>query len=277
MAEGREAIEDLFEDGRRSFEAATDAKFPDRTIAPPAPGARELAAVVEGEPSDMPPEAETLDLIVRADPRYGSAWVLVDSRGYTDERGRLDPSLEPSPRPGGYEALLPDRGGPGGMYYWRAEFAGRLYLRRALADDVSPDKSRPEAGMALDPFIALEDAARCVGTSLALARALGFSAGGGTVEDGPREGARVLVAFRWTGLRGREIDPWYHQGLDVSPGRVAGADQSESLISVPLGTRDEDLVPFIQRSLSPLFGTFGWAPHPESAARVIEAALGPAP
>lgn len=252
------------EDGLGGFEAAAAARLRGRG---PDGGAREMAAVVEDGAPALPPEAETLDLIVGADPRYGGARTIVDSRGFKDEMGRPDRAVEPYPRPGGYEALVTERPGPGGLDYWLAEFSGRLYMRKTFIDDTSPSEYRPAAGEALDPFFAAMDTARCVGASLALARALGF----------PADATRVLVGFRWTGLRGREINTWANQHLDVSPNRVAETDRTESLISVPLATSDGDLAPFVATALRPLFGVFGWAPDARALEREIEGALGPTP
>lgn len=87
----------------------------------------------------------------------------------------------------------------------------------------------------------------------------------------------MFVVLRWTGLGGGEIDTWAHQDLFVSPYRVAPADRAESLVSVPLATTDEDLVPFVETALRPLFGVFWWVPGSGVIQSALGEALAPAP
>lgn len=211
-------------------------------------GAREVAAVVDGDVPGRSADEDFFDLLVGSDPRYTGVALLVDTTGWVDDQGRIDTAAQPYAAGNGYEVFVFGRRGPSAIDFWRAETPGRFYLYKTLPDDTSERPSPPAAGTALDPFYVIEDVARSIAVLLAISRAMGHS---------PEETV-LRLAFRWSGLRGREISDWGHQNRMISPGHIADQDEVVSEVSVSLQTSEEDVATFVRVAVAPLFAAFGW-------------------
>jgi hypothetical protein len=70
------------------------------------------------------------------------------------------------------------------------------------------------------------------------------------------ENATLTFAFRWTGLSGRELDPWGNREAYFSMGRTAHEDTAQSCVEVPIDTPPSALPPYVEQALQPLFVLF---------------------
>jgi hypothetical protein len=116
---------------------------------------------------------------------------------------------------------------------------GRFYLLRSLQDD-NADKIPP--GKYLEPISAILHVAETIVVGLSFARALGWS---------PEE-ATLGFAFRWTGLKGRRLEPWGHPGAYLSSFGTSGTDITTSFVEVPLDTPLAAIAPAVETALRKL-------------------------
>jgi len=138
----REAAREFLEEGRQRFLSAAGA----RGVSRMPNGAREVAAVVDGDVPGRSADEDFFDLLVGSDPRYTGVALLVDTTGWVDDQGRIDTAAQPYAAGNGYEVFVFGRRGPSAIDFWRAETPGRFYLYKTLPDDTSERPSPPAAG-----------------------------------------------------------------------------------------------------------------------------------
>ena len=106
---------------------------------------------------------------------------------------------------------------------------------------------------ALDFGLVLTRIAEAIAVPMAFAREMGAT---------PEE-TILHYAFRWSGLRGREISAWLFPEMYVSPGYVCHQDDVNSQVAVPLETPTSALGRFVRDATTALFTAFsGWMPDP---------------
>ena len=242
----------FLQDGHERFQSEKARR--DRRL--PRHGSWEVAVVVGGAALGGPPTEEFLNLISASNPRYTGWPAWIDSRGFANEDGEPDPGPRPYTHDGGWEAFVYRRRGgilPERLDFWRAEPAGRFYLYRALRDDLHVGPSAPEPMTALDFGLVITRTAEAIAVPMAFAREMGAT---------PEE-TTLHYAFRWSGLRGREISAWAYPERFVSPGYVCLQHEMNSLVAVPLETPNSALGRFVRDTTTPLFTAFGgWMPDP---------------
>ena len=219
----------------------------------PRHGALEVAVVIEGDVPGGPPTQSFLNLIGAANPGYTGWPFWIDSRGFPKEEGGQGQNLDPAPRvlEGGWETLL-YRYEPGRWYnhldFWRAEPAGCFYAYRAFEDDITEGAGYPEAMTTLDLRLVVWRVAEAIAVPMAFARAMGLV---------PEE-TTLHYAFRWSGLRGRELSSWTEPAGHVPPGLICHEHEADSpVISVPLETPISAIAPYVRTATSDLFASFG--------------------
>lgn len=229
----------------------------------PRHGALEVAAVIEGDTPDGPPTQSFLNLIGAANPGYTGWPFWIDSRGFPKEEGGPGLNLDPAPRVigGGWETFL-YRYEPGSWYnhldFWRAEPVGRFYAYRAFEDDIAEGSGYPEAMTTLDFRLVVWRVAEAIAVPMAFARAMGLA---------PEE-TSLHYAFRWSGLRGRELSSWTEPARHTPPGLICHEHEVRSpVVDVPLETPISAIAPYVRTATSELFASFGGF---ELSATVVE-------
>jgi hypothetical protein len=129
---------------------------------------------------------------------------------------------------------------------------GEFYLWRNLPDDVS-DNIPP--GKALDPIVVILRVTEALLVGLAFAKALGWNS----------EEARLGFAFRWSKLRGRQLEPWANPFVSISAYGVAQDDTVTTFIELPLGTPESAVAPYVDQATCELFVLFGGYRFPGAA------------
>jgi Putative DNA-binding domain len=107
---------------------------------------------------------------------------------------------------------------------------GRFFLRRAFEDDMGPEGERQNA-----KTIEIYIQAFRIGEALAVGRAFA-NALGASVET------TLSFAFRWSGIKNREIDLWAHPGAEFISARASRQDTSQSEVNIAASANDEELV-----------------------------------
>ena len=223
----------------------------------PRHGSWEVAVIIAGEIPPTNLDTEFLNLINISNPRYSGWPVWVDSRGFYRADGSPDKDAVPYTFEGGWEAFIHDDDPMDTMRrhldFWRAEPAGRFYLYRALQDDFSGGPRDPEPMTKLDFTLVIRRTAEAVAVPIAFARAMGADT----------EETMLHYAFRWEGLRDREISAWSDPGRYVNPGHVCRQHQEHGALSIPLETPLSALGRHVRDVTAPLFSAFsGFAPGP---------------
>ena len=128
--------------------------------------------------------------------------------------------------------------------------SGEFYLWRNLQDDGAPDRIDP--GTALDPIIAILRVAEAIAVGQAFANALGCN----------RENTRLGFVFRWTGLRGRRLEPWTNPAVIINAFGDSHEDIFTSFVELSL---DSAIGPFVDAVVRELFVVFaGYRLPPEA-------------
>jgi hypothetical protein len=255
----------FLQEGHERFKAESTRK----NVQLPRHGAWEVAVVVEGAALGGAPTEDFLNLISASNPRFTGWPAWIDSRGFANVEGELDPGPHPYIHNGGWEALVYRRRGDllaDRVDFWRAEPVGRFYLYRALQDDLATIPSAPEPMTALDPGLVITRTAEAIAVPMAFAREMGAT---------PEE-TILHYAFRWSGLRGREMSAWVFPEMFVSPGYVCHQDDVNSQVAVSLDTPTSALGRFVRDATNPLFTAFSrWMPNPSVTEDVTDRFLHP--
>jgi hypothetical protein len=128
--------------------------------------------------------------------------------------------------------------------FMRLEPKGEFYMRRNLQDDVS-EKVQPRT--TFEPVIAIIRVAEAIAVGLAFAKALGWEP----------ERTRLGFAFRWTGLKGRELVAWANPGVYFSTTGRAHDDAVTTYVEVPVDTPMSAISPAVEQALEGVFILFG--------------------
>lgn len=219
----------------------------------PRHGSLEVAAVVEGNVPGGEPTRSFMNLIGAANPGY-TGWPLwIDSRGFPKEEGEPGQNLDPTPRvvEEGWETFLYSYERDSWynhLDFWRVEPDGRFYAYRAFEDDITEGKGYPETMTTLDLRLVVWRVAEAIAVPMAFARAMDLA---------PEE-TTLHYAFRWSGLRGRELSSWTEPAKHVTPGLICHEQVVRSpVIDIPLDTPISAIAPYVQAATSKLFASFG--------------------
>jgi hypothetical protein len=208
-------------------------------------GFREVACVLKGVSIDLPIKG-LLDTLFINQPRMTGWPPWVDSRSFPDERSH------PYVKKKGWEALIYDQRkgwSVRAMDFWRIEPTGRFYAARTYEDDTSKtllDRG-VKPGTVFDFFLLISRTAELIGTVRAFADGLRID----------REKASFECAFRWTGLRGRQICCWVEPGRELYSYVTAEDDVVTQTITIPQETPENILWEAVKRVTQPVFDVFG--------------------
>jgi len=231
-------VKKLLDDGHQRFLAATEEK----SIALPHTGSWEVALSINGP---VPAHALTKDflrLLSANNPEYTGWPVWFDSSSFENESARpyvLDKK---------WEAFVTMANGSSYRHIDFMQFApqGNFYHWRAFYDDLSSTSRTPPPQTAFDFSCPIADCTEAIAVGLAFAKAMGCDA----------EQCSLDFAFRWTGLKGRELTSWLQPQRYISGGRNATQDQVEAVQTVPLDTPLSTIGGLLNTLLQPLYEVF---------------------
>ena len=153
----------------------------------------------------------------------------------------------------GWEALIISlEGWSKHVDFLRFDPRGEFYLWRALQDDVS-DRIPPEK--MLEPILVILRVAEAFLVGLAIAKSLGWES----------EQARLGFAFRWTKLKGRQLEPWANSVVPISAFGTAQDDTVTTFVELPLDTPESAVAPYVDQATRDLFVLFGGYRFPSAA------------
>jgi hypothetical protein len=204
-------------------------------------GSWEAALIIDPAQSDRIPNDVFLRTLASSNPQYTGWPIWLDSRSFSDQRSA------PVVRDKGWEALIISLGDDVLSKYadfLRFDPKGEFYLWRILQDDVS-DKIPP--GKALDPILAILRVTETLLVGLAFAKVLGWNS----------EEARLGFAFRWTKLKGRQLEPWANPVIPISSHGTAQDDTVTTFVELTLDTPESAVAPYVDQATRELFVLFG--------------------
>ncbi|SRR6266481_170074 len=208
-------------------------------------GFRKVACVLKGVSIDLPIKG-LLDTLFVNQPRMTGWPPWVDSRSFSDERSH------PYVKERGWEALIYDQRkhwSVRAMDFWRIEPTGRFYAARTYEDDTSKvlvDRG-VKPGTLFDFLLLISRTAELIGTVRAFVDGLGVD----------REKALLEFAFRWTGLRGRQICCWAEPGRELYSFVTAEDDVVTQTITIPQETPENILWEAVKGVTQSVFDVFG--------------------
>jgi hypothetical protein len=207
-------------------------------------GFRETSCVLHGVSINHPLKT-LLDVLFVHQPRLTGWPPWVDSRSFNDEKSH------PYVKEKGWEALIYDvrtAWSVKALDFWRIEPVGRFYAVRTHEDDTSKfllDRGG-KPGTAFDFVLLITRTAEMIATVRAFVDALGVE----------REKALLQFAFRWTGLKGREICCWVEPMRSLHSFVTAEDDEVRTTISLPQDTPDSTIWESVKRATQPVFDVF---------------------
>jgi hypothetical protein len=255
-----EAAKSLLQEGETRFQTTLS----QRNVVLPPHGTWEVALVLHGALGQFSASREFLNLLDSTNPDYTGWPVWLDSRAFTDVDSR------PYVVDGGWEALIValDSDWSKHVDFLRFDPRGRFYLRRALQDDISGSDRAPAPLTVIDFALQVIRVAEALAVGTAFAKAMSTDS----------EKTVGTFAFRWTGLRGRQLDSWANRERYISPGRRAHQDIVISTVMIPADVSVSGLDVFVAQVLAPLFEVFdgfvlGQTVYEDLTKRLIERRL----
>lgn len=197
------------------------------------------ATLVFAPPRSSPTDQTFLNTISSANPQLTGWPVWLDSRGFRDK------TAAPRMIDGVWQTIMANVGSGWASHFdfQTMDASGEFYVWRLLDDDLT-EKIQPRTR--LDPLLVIYRVAETIAVGLSFARALG------------QEDDTILgFAFRWRGLRGRELSPWANRNAYFSPGREAFDNEAESFIEISAGTPPSAIAPAVYDAVAPLLRVFG--------------------
>ncbi|MBX9402866.1 ATP-binding protein [Lysobacter sp. BMK333-48F3] len=221
--------------------ARQEALSKERGIELPSAGWWDASLVIDGVQSDHSANIEFLRLLDSNNPSLTGWPVWLVSSNFADR------SMRPHTVDGVWEAFISDR--RHGLQYMRYDPKGRFVQRSMLIDDVSPAERNPNS--LFDFAFPIQDCAEAIAVGLAFARALGCSVPIAEVST-----CNLQFAFRWSGLRGRELSSWAHPRRYIGHSRRAYQDEVTISLVVAADTPPSAIGGLLAPAIEPLFNAF---------------------
>jgi hypothetical protein len=214
----------IFSDGEQRYDAARAG----RAVYHPFRGFLDIALVIQGLTKTWEPSFDFLETLRIANPELTGwpIWLIGVSLPNPDEHPYfwLDT----------YEQYIYRQADTRGRL-GRLDFAifnpkGRFFLRRAFEDDMGPDDERQKA-KTIEIYFQVLRIAEALAVGRAFANALGASSE-----------TTLSFAFRWSGIKSREIDVWAHPGADFLSAQASRQDTSQCEVTIAASANDEEIV-----------------------------------
>lgn len=228
---GNEALQIHLLKGRQRFEAV----LTERKAKLPPHGIWEVALAIRGRLPEYHANSDFLNLLRSNNPDYTGWPVWLISRDFRNQEDR------PYFFEGGWESLILALE-MGHLDFMRLEPNGNFYLLRGLEDDLSQSRETPLS--ILDFGLPIIRVAEALGVGISFAKAMGC------------EDANLSFAFRWAGLKGRQLGNRAMRGRYISPGRTAYQDEVTSYVHFSADTPLSELGGLVKQAVAPLLHVF---------------------
>jgi hypothetical protein len=210
-------------------------------------GSWQVGLVIEPGNDKRLPDQVFFRTIASSNPQYTGWPVWLDSSSFRDQ------TAAPVVRDKAWEALIISlEGWSKHIDFLRFDPKGEFYLWRNLPDDVS-ERIKPRT--ALDPIIVILRVAEAILVGLAFAKGL----------ECDSEKTRLGFAFRWTKLKGRELEPWSYPLITISSYGSAQDDEMTTFVELSLDTPASAIAPYVELAVRDLFVLFGGYSLPSAA------------
>jgi hypothetical protein len=124
---------------------------------------------------------------------------------------------------------------------------GEFYFRRAFEDDSRRANMSGNAPRTVEPVIQLLRVAE----SLAVGKAFA------SVLSSEKENAKLLFAFRWSGLEDRKLIGWNHPELDIGTNSASHEDTVLSFVDLTTTANEQEIAEKTKEALDSLTTAFG--------------------
>jgi hypothetical protein len=231
----KDRLKALLADGLNRFKTEVH----DRGIKLPPHGSWEVALIIDGELPSLKLD-EFANVLHASNPGYTGWPVWLNSRHFSDAEAR------PYSLDGAWQAFIADIA-PSmfpAIDFMRQDPNGSFYLYRALEDDISLSDRAPEPMKFLDPVLTLLRVAEAIAVGMAFAKALKAS-----------EQTKLEFMFRWSGLKGRQLNSWSNPMRHVSLYK-SRQDTVTSTVNVPIDTPASSFAEYVKTAIQPLSEAF---------------------
>jgi hypothetical protein len=214
----------------------------ERKLSLPPHGTWEVGLLLMGEIPPHQATTEFLNLLSANNPNYTGWPIWFDTRHFGGRTAR------PYVFNGAWEALVVswNTGWSDQADFMRLDPRGRFYLHRPLQDDTTGSNQAPKPLTQFDFGLPILRTAEAIAIGLSFAKALGCLP----------EKCVLAFAFRWKGLRGRQLSAWAQPLRFIAPGRLAYQDEVTVQVNVPLDAPMSVLGEFVFQVLQPLYAVF---------------------
>jgi hypothetical protein len=122
-----------------------------------------------------------------------------------------------------------------------------FYFVRALEDDTHKQKAAPEAPKTVEPIIQLHRVAETLAVGKAFASVLGD----------PPEKLKLFFAFRWSGVKNRQLIGWTQHHLDIGTNTPSHQDGVMSFVELSPMANEQEIAEKTKEAVDPLTIAFG--------------------
>lgn len=209
----------------------------ERKLELPPHGSWEVALIISGAIPAFPPDTKFISLLDSSNPDYTGWPVWLISRGFNKKADR------PYVFEKAWEAMIVALE-MGHIDFMRLDPKGAFYLMRGLQEDLTPSPRAPK------PLTGFDFSLPIIRVAEALAVGLSFAKGMECADT------TLSFAFRWSGLKGRELISWVSPERHISSGRVAHQDEVTTFVNIAVDTPPSALAGYVQQAVAPLFQIF---------------------
>ncbi|EUC18838.1 AlbA family DNA-binding domain-containing protein [Paraburkholderia hospita] len=231
---GEKDCSQLLDQGRQRFISTVA----ERQIALPDTGYWEVAMQISGAVTTRNLR-DFLHLLSVSHPEHSGWPVFLVSNGFGDLAARPHVVDEK------WEALILSSGGRH-IDFVQFDPKGRFYHLRALFDDMRLTDRSPQPRTVLDYSLPILDCAEGIAVGLAFAKAMGC-------DD---DECSLEFAFRWSGLKGRQLGSWAIPSRYISPGRTAYQDGISLFQTISANMPPSAIGGVLSSMLQPLYELF---------------------
>jgi hypothetical protein len=206
----------------------------------------DVALRIVPPPEDLAANSKFLETLRNANPDLTGWPVWLDSSSFHGEGDR------PYVFNDAWEAFIyaPRQEGSFGRWghldFWILDPNGDFFLRRVLQDDLGGSQG-PTAGATVDPVIAVLRTAEAIAVGQQFAKAVNC----------PEESTDLYFTFKWSGLKGRQLEAWSSPMRWFNAGGPAKQESAVSTVVLPLSATRETVILRTHEAILPLTRVFG--------------------
>lgn len=206
----------------------------------------DVALRIVPPPENLAANSKFLETLRNANPDLTGWPVWLDSSSFHEEGDR------PYVFNDAWEAFIyaPRQEGSFGRWghldFWILDPNGDFFLRRVLQDDLGGNRG-PTAGATVDPVIAVLRTAEAIAVGQQFVKAVNC----------PDESTDLNFTFKWSGLKGRQLEAWSSPMRWFNAGGSAKQESAVSTVVLPLAATRETVILRTHEAILPLTRAFG--------------------